>query len=80
MRLIAAVPTQGVKNSAATMIIGMIMFAAGLGMFYSIETGQFEPEYRLVKNTGIFVGLAGIGATMAGVLLTLFSRSEPAGR
>lgn len=80
MRLIAAVPTQCVKNSAATMIIGMIMFAAGLGMFYSIEMGQFEPEYRLVKNTGIFVGLAGIGATMAGVLLMLFSRSEPAGR
>lgn len=80
MRLIAATPTQGVKNSAATMIIGMIMFAAGLGMFYSIETGQFEPAHRLVKNTGIFVGLAGIGATMAGVLLTLFSRSEPAGR
>ena len=65
------------KDSSAIMLIGMVMFAAGLVMFYSVETGQTEQIPRYVKNAGIFVGLAGIGAVMAGILLHLMSKSGP---
>ena len=58
-------------------IIGGIMFLAGLIMFYSIEIGQEEPILRLIKNIGTFVGLSGIGVGVAGILLYLISRNQP---
>ncbi|AJM92689.1 MULTISPECIES: hypothetical protein [Nitrosopumilus] len=57
--------------------IGGGMFLVGLIMFYSIELGQTEPILRLIKNIGTFVGLSGIGVTVAGVLLYLISRNQP---
>ncbi|MBI1662753.1 MAG: hypothetical protein IS860_04520 [Nitrosopumilus sp.] len=57
--------------------IGGAMFLVGLVMFYSIELGQTEPTLRLIKNTGTFVGLSGIGVTVAGVLLYLINRNQP---
>ena len=53
------------------------MFAMGLVMFYSIELGQTDPVLRLVKNVGTFVGLSGMGVTLAGILLHLLNRGEP---
>ncbi len=53
------------------------MFIVGLIMFYSIEVGETDPNLRLVKNTGTFVGLIGMGATLGGVILFLISRNEP---
>ena len=52
------------------------MFASGLIMFYSIELGQIDPIMRLIKNIGTFVGLLGMGVTLAGILLNLISRSQ----
>lgn len=46
------------------------MFLAGLVMFYSIETGQIEPELRLIKNSGTFIGLSGIGVGLQGFCYT----------
>lgn len=57
-------------------IIGGGMFFAGLIMFYSIDLGQTD-IVRLVKNTGTFVGLSGIGVTVAGILLYLIGRNQP---
>ncbi len=57
-------------------IIGISMFAVGLVMFYSIEIGQNDPVLRLVKNTGTFVGLSGMGVTLAGILLHIINRNE----
>lgn len=59
------------------MIIGIIMFGTGLVFFYSIELGQKDSLLRLVKNIGTFIGLSGIGVTMAGILLYLINRNEP---
>ncbi len=53
------------------------MFGAGLVMFYSIELGQKDPILRLVKNIGTFIGLSGMGVTLAGILLYLINRNEP---
>lgn len=57
-------------------IIGISMFAVGLVMFYSIEIGQNDPVLRLVKNTGTFMGLSGMGVTLAGILLYIINRNE----
>lgn len=58
-------------------IVGIAMFAVGLVLFYSIELGQTNPDLRLIKNIGTFVGLSGMGVTLAGILLYLINRSEP---
>lgn len=58
-------------------IIGIGMFSAGLVMFYSIELGQTEPLLRFIKNTGTFVGISGMGVTLAGILLHLINKNQP---
>lgn len=65
------------KMGMGIMIIGIIMFGTGLVFFYSIELGQKDSLLRLVKNIGTFIGLSGIGVTMAGILLYLINRNEP---
>jgi hypothetical protein len=44
-------------------------------MFYSIELGQKDSVLRLVKNMGTFIGLSGMGVTLAGILLYLLNRN-----
>ena len=55
---------------------GGIMFISGLIMYYSIELGQIDSMLRLIKNSGTFIGLSGIGVTLAGILLYLINRNE----
>ncbi len=45
-------------------------------MFYSIELGEKDPILRNFKNTGTFIGLSGMGVTLAGILLYLINRNE----
>ena len=53
------------------------MFVSGLVTFYSIQsTPELDPFIRTIKHGGTFVGLMGIGVTMAGILLYLINRSE----
>ncbi len=65
------------KMGIIIIIVGIAMFVAGLVMFYSIELGQKDPVLRLVKNIGTFIGLSGMGVTLAGILLYLINRNEP---
>jgi len=65
------------KVGIIVFIIGAIMFTAGLVLFYSIELGQTDPNLRLIKNIGTFIGLSGMGVTLAGILQYLINRSEP---
>jgi hypothetical protein len=58
------------------MVIGISMFISGLVMFYSIEIGQKEQFLRIIKNTGTFIGLSGMGVTLAGILLHLINKNE----
>jgi len=53
------------------------MFITGLILFYTIELGQTEPVLRLIKNTGTFIGISGMGVALAGILLYLINRNEP---
>ncbi len=65
------------KVGMIVVIIGGIMFMVGLVLFYSIELGQTDPVLRFIKNVGTFVGLSGMGVTLAGVLLYLINKNEP---
>ena len=65
------------KMGIVIMVVGGIMFITGLVMFYSIELGQTDPLLRFIKNTGTFIGLSGMGVTLAGILLYLINRNEP---
>ncbi|WP_297439581.1 hypothetical protein [Nitrosopumilus sp.] len=53
------------------------MFILGLLMYYSIQIGETDQLFRSIKNTGTFIGLSGIGVTLAGILLYLINRNEP---
>jgi len=55
------------KTGVIVIIIGISMFAVGLVFFYSIELGQTDPVLRFIKNIGTFVGISGMGVTLAGV-------------
>jgi len=65
------------KTGLLVISIGIAMFVTGLILFYSIELGQTDPVLRFIKNVGTFVGLSGMGVTLAGILLYLINRSEP---
>lgn len=65
------------KVGILVIIIGTIMFVAGLVFFYSIQLAQTDPVLRFIKNMGTFIGLSGMGVVLAGILLYLINRSEP---
>ena len=63
------------KAGILLIIIGTCMFVLGLGLFYGIP-GKVENTLEFIKNMGTFVGLSGMGVTLAGILLYLISRNE----
>ena len=60
----------------AIAVIGIILFSLGLALFYSIDLGQSDQNLRFVKNMGTFIGLSGMGATIAGILSYLLNRNQ----
>ncbi|MBA4718365.1 MAG: hypothetical protein HRO68_04470 [Nitrosopumilus sp.] len=64
------------KTGIPVIIIGISMFSVGLVLFYSIELGQTDPVLRFIKNIGTFVGISGMGVTLAGILLYLINKNE----
>ena len=65
------------KPGMLIIVIGTTMFVVGLVLFYSIELGQTDPVLRFIKNLGTFVGISGMGVTLAGILLYLINKKEP---
>ena len=64
------------KTGMINIITGIVMFATGLVLFYSIELGQTDSVLRFIKNVGTFVGLSGMGVTLAGILLYLINNKN----
>jgi len=65
------------KTGFPLVVIGIIMFTMGLVIYYSIQSGQTDLVMRNIKYVGgTFVGLTGMGVTLAGILLYLISRNE----
>ncbi|MBS1268472.1 MAG: hypothetical protein MAG458_01201 [Nitrosopumilus sp.] len=63
------------RTGIPIIIIGSSMFVLGLILFYSIQIGQTDPILRFIKNTGTFVGLSGMGVTLAGIIIYLINRN-----
>ena len=63
------------KTGKPWIIIGGGMFILGLILFYLINPEE-NKNLEFIKNMGTFVGLSGMGVTLAGVLLYLINRNE----
>jgi len=66
------------KTGSMISIAGIIMVILGAIMFYGIQNGpHIELALRQIRHAGTFIGLLGIGVTLAGILLYLINRSQP---
>lgn len=63
------------RTGVPWMIIGISMFILGLMLFYTIDYNE-NKTLEILRNTGTFVGLTGIGVAVAGVLLFLINRNS----
>jgi hypothetical protein len=63
------------KTGKPWIIIGGGMFILGLILFYLINPEE-NKNLEFLKNIGTFVGLSGMGVTLAGILLYLINRNE----
>lgn len=65
------------KSETAIIIAGICMVVLGLVLFYSIHSSPYTDSIlKTIKHGGTFVGLMGIGVTMAGILLYLINRNQ----
>ena len=65
------------RSGITLVIIGVCMFGAGLILFYFMEVTEDE-ILENIRNMGTFVGLSGMGVTLAGILLYLINKNtEP---
>ena len=63
------------KSGISLRVIGTGMFILGLLLFYLINPEE-NKNLEIIKNTGTFVGLSGIGVTLAGILVYLLNKNE----
>ena len=63
------------KSGISLGVIGISMFILGLLLFYLINPEE-NKNLEIIKNTGTFVGLSGIGVTLAGILVYLLNKNE----
>ena len=63
------------KTGMPLVIIGISMFIVGLLLFYIINP-EMNDNLEIIKNMGTFVGLSGMGVTLAGILLYLLNKNE----
>ena len=63
------------KTGIPLIIVGVSMFVVGLILFYLIGT-EANKNLEIMKNAGTFIGLSGMGVTLAGILLYLISKNE----
>jgi len=61
------------KTGVPLIIVGGSMFIIGLMLFYLIDGTEI---LKFIKNIGTFMGLSGIGVTLAGILLYLINKNE----
>jgi hypothetical protein len=65
------------KSGITLVVVGIFMFSAGLILFYFIEVTE-DKILENIRNMGTFVGLSGMGVTLAGILLYLINKNtEP---
>jgi|TARA_B110000438_G_scaffold94197_1_gene93639 hypothetical protein len=63
------------KTGIPLVFVGSSMFILGIVLFYLINP-EGNKNLEFIKNMGTFVGLSGMGVTLAGILLYLIGRNE----
>ena len=63
------------KSGIPLAVIGTSMFIMGLILFYLINPEE-NKNLEIIKNIGTFVGLSGMGVTLAGILVYLLNKNE----
>ena len=63
------------RSGIPLVVIGISMFILGLLLFYLINPEE-NKNLEIIKNTGTFVGLSGMGVTLAGILVYLLNKNE----
>ena len=63
------------KSGIPLAVIGTSMFIMGLILFYLINPEE-NKNLEAIKNIGTFVGLSGMGVTLAGILVYLLNKNE----
>ena len=63
------------KSGIPLAVIGTSMFIMGLILFYLINPEE-NKNLEFIKNSGTFVGLSGMGVTLAGILVYLLNKNE----
>ena len=63
------------RTGISGITVGGIMFIVGLILFYLISPEE-NKNLELIKNSGTFIGLTGMGVALAGILLYLINRNE----
>ncbi len=63
------------KSGIPLAVIGTSMFIMGLILFYLIDPEE-NKNLEFIKNIGTFVGLSGMGVTLAGILVYLLNKNE----
>ncbi len=63
------------KAGKPWIIIGGGMFILGLILFYLINPDG-NKNLEVIKNVGSFIGLSGMGVTLAGIVVYLISKNE----
>ena len=63
------------KSGIPLAVIGTSMFIMGLILFYLINP-EGNKNLEFIKNIGTFVGLSGMGVTLAGILVYVLNKNE----
>ena len=63
------------KSGIPLAVIGTSMFIIGLILFYLINPEE-NKNLEFIKNIGTFVGLSGMGVTLAGILVYVLNKNE----
>ena len=63
------------RTGISGITVGGIMFIVGLILFYLISPEE-NKNLELIKNSGTFIGLTGMGVALAGILLYLIKLNE----
>ena len=65
------------KSGVVIIVAGVIMILCGLVLFYAVQSSpQIESFFRTIRHAGTFIGLLGMGVTLAGALLYLINRNQ----
>jgi hypothetical protein len=64
-----------VKSGVPLAVVGISMFIIGLILFYLINPEE-NKKLEFIKYMGTFVGLSGMGVTLAGIVVHLLNKNE----